>query len=148
MEETKNSLLGFLKDSGVSAMVVGRVEKLIEAFNGNIPQFVIATHGQLEAAYNRFHPMTAGSRGLGDATYDAFDKLVRRYKESQRSAKAAESERQEVERRLEKAATENLRSEILDKDIDLMSMSELIAWMSMKFQTMKLKDLLEWYDRT
>lgn len=148
MEETKNSLLGFLKDSGVSAMVVGRVEKLIEAFDDNIPQFVIATHGQLEAAYNRLHPMTAGSKGLGDATYDAFDKLVRRYKESQRSAKAVANERQEVEKRLEKAAAESLRSEFLGRDIDLKKMSELIAWMSMKFQMMKLKDLLDWYDKT
>lgn len=147
MEETKNSLLGFLKDSGVSAMVVGRVDKLIEAFNDNIPQFVIATRGQLEAAYNRLHPMTAGSKGLGTATYDAFDRLVRRYKESQRSMKAAANEKQEVEKHLEKVATENLRSELLDRDIDLKKMSELIAWMSMKFQTMKLKDLLDWYDR-
>lgn len=144
--ETRDSIVGFLRGSGVSERVAGQIGRIIDQFNGNVPQFCAATHSQLEASYNKITPL--GKKGLGKAFFDAFDLAVRRYKNSIVQQKRVAAEQAAVEEHLETAATEKLRREILDREIDMKKMGELIAWIGLKFPTMRLEDLLSWYDRT
>lgn len=144
-KETKESIVGFLRGSGVSERIVGQIGRIIDQFNGNIPQFCAATNAQLEASYNKITPL--GKRGLGKAFFDAFDLAVRRYKNSIIQQKRVTAEQAAVEQHLEKEATDRLRAEILDKQIDMKKMGELIAWIGLKFPTMRLEELLSWYDK-
>lgn len=145
-KETKESLAGFLRGSGVSERVVGQIERIIDQFNGNVPQFCAATHAQLEASYNKITPL--GKRGLGKAFFDGFEMAVRRYKNSLVQQRRVTEEQQKVEEHLETVAVGKLRKEILDKEIDTKKMGELVAWVGLKFPKMRLEELLSWYDKT
>lgn len=143
--ETKNSLLGFLKDSGVSAMICGRIEALIDAFNGNLDQFVIATRGQLESTYNKHHP--DGSKGLGAATFRAIDLLRGRYRHAnaqmREAAKAEAAEKTE----LQDNACEELRRNYLSRKIDLKTLHETCEWLEMMFTEIDLGSLIGHYEK-
>ena len=78
MAATKNELLGRLRDEGVEEKMVCRIERLLGVFNDNLPQFTIATEGQLQAAYNKLNPPKPGKivRGLGQGTYTVPDHFM------------------------------------------------------------------------
>ena len=107
-------LIGQLRDTGLSTVLVNRIEELLEAFNMNLDQFCIATRGQLLATYRKTHP---GLKSLGAKTYDAFDTFVRLWKQSKYEVKqvakeaAAEQERKEAERA-------EMREALLTKEMD------------------------------
>ena len=139
----KETLLGQLRDSGLSALVVNRVEQLLGMFGDNIPQFCSLSKGALEGAYVRSHP---GSKGLGQATYDAFDSFVRLYKQSLCEAREAARKTVEVQeaREAEKAS---MRQELLDREIEFDALTNAMAALGMlKLQKCSLGRLLDMYE--
>lgn len=145
MSESKNSLLGFLRDSGVSATICTRIGELINAFNGNLDQFVIATDGQLEATYNKSHP--GSSKGLGKGTFKALDMLRGRYRHANSAIRKAEEADRAEKAALRAAATENLRNEVLGESINLKIMGEVVAGLSTMLDECDLDMILEVYHR-
>lgn len=145
MTETKNSLLGFLKDSGVSAVICSRVEDLIDAFNGNLDQFVIATKGQLEATYNKNHP--DGARGLGAATFKAIDLLKGRYRHANSQIREAEKAEKAEKTELQDNACEEFRKNYLSRKIDLKTLHETCEWLEMMFTEIDLGSLIGHYEK-
>lgn len=148
MAATKNELLGRLRDEGVPEMMVGRVERLLGVYNDNIPQFIIATEGQLQAAYNKLNPPQPGKqvKGLGRNTYDAFNRFVKLYKDSlntERQIAKATVEAQEA-REAEKAA---MRQELLDKVVDFDTLTNAMAALgTLKLTSCSLGRLLDTYE--
>lgn len=141
---TKNELLGRLKDEGFSTVIVNRIESLLEVYNDNLPQFVAATRGQLQAAYNKICP--DGSKGLAKGTYDAFDRLVKLYKDSLASERqlAKETVAAQEAREAEKAA---MRQELLDRVVDFDALTSAMAALgTLKLTSCSLGRLLDMYD--
>lgn len=148
MAATKYELLGRLRDEGVPEMMVGRVERLLGVYNDNIPQFIIATEGQLQAAYNKLNPPVAGKqvKGLGKNTYDAFNRFVKLYKDSLNTERqiAKETVAAQEAREAEKAA---MRQEILDKVVDFEALTSAMAALgTLKLTSCSLGRLLDMYD--
>lgn len=148
MAASKNEILGRLRDEGVPEMMVGRVERLLGVYNDNIPQFIIATEGQLQAAYNKINPPQPGKqvKGLGRNTYDAFNRFVKLYKDSlasERQLAKATVEAQEA-REAEKAA---MRQELLDKVVDFDALTNAMASLGvLKLTSCTLGRLLDTYE--
>ncbi len=148
MAATKNELLGRLRDEGVPEMMVGRVERLLGVYNDNIPQFVIATEGQLQAAYNKLNPPKPGKqvKGLGDNTYNAFNRFVKLYKDSLNTERqiAKETVAAQEAREAEKAA---MKQEILDKVVDFDTLTNAMAALgTLKLTHCSLGRLLDTYE--
>ena len=139
----KETMLGQLRDSGLSALVVNRIEQLLGMFGDNIPRFCSLAKGALEGAYVRSQP---GSKGLGKATYDAFDSVVRLYKQSLCEAKEVARKTVEVQeaREAEKAS---MRQELLDREIEFDALTNAMAALGMlKLQKCSLGRLLDMYE--
>ena len=145
MTESKNSLIGFLKDSGVSTMICSRIEALIDAFNGNIDQFVIATNGQIEATYNKSHP--GSPKGLGIATYKAMDLLRGRYRHANAQMREAAKVEATEKTKLQDNACEEFRKNYLSRKIDLKTLHETCEWLEMMFTEIDLGSLIEHYEK-
>lgn len=146
----KEELLGFLRDSGVSEVIVGRLGRLIDAFNGNIPQFMAATDGQLAATYNKFiNPEKDGTKkkGLGESTLTAFDMLRRQYAVLNKRNDAAVKEKQEKDEATTASAVDKLKAELLARNIDLKVLSETVAWLQIAFGSVTLGELITHYDK-
>ena len=142
-EMGKEALLGRLRDEGFSPVLVNRMDELLEVFNGNIPQFIIATRGQLNAAYNKTHP---GEKSIGAKTYAVFDRFVQLWKQSRlevrQVARAAEDERERRE-----AERASMRSELLERDIDFDAMTAAMAALgTLGLRQCALGKLLEMHD--
>ena len=139
----KEALLGQLRDEGYTSVLVNRIEELLGVFNGNIPQFVIATRGQLNAAYNKNHP---GEKGLGTKTYDVFERFVRLWKQAQYDARQVAKETVEEQERKEAEKAE-MRQEILDRVVDFDALTSAMAALgTLKLTSCRLGKLLEMYD--
>lgn len=141
--EGKETLLGQLRDSGLSALIVNRIEQLLEMFGNNIPQFCSLSKGALEGAYVRSHP---GSKGLGKTTYDAFDRFVRLYRQSLYEAKdvARKTVAAQEAREAEKAS---MRQELLDREIEFDALTNAMAALgTLKLQKCSLGRLLDMYE--
>lgn len=148
MAASKNEILGRLRDEGVEEMMVNRMERLLGVYNDNIPQFVIATEGQLQAAYNKLNPPKPGkaAKGLGSGTYAVFNRFVKIYKDSlysERQVAKATVEAQEA-REAEKAA---MRQELLDKVVDFDALTSAMAALgTLKLTKCSLGRLLDMYE--
>ena len=148
MAATKNELLGRLRDEGVEEKMVCRIERLLGVFNDNLPQFTIATEGQLQAAYNKLNPPKPGKivRGLGQGTYTVFNRFVKLYKDSlysERQVAKATVEAKEA-REAEKAA---MKQEILDKTVDFDTLTNAMAALgTLKLTSCSLGRLLDTYE--
>lgn len=141
----KEALLGYLRDAGVTTVLVNRIEELLDAFNGNIPQFCAATRAQLDATYIKVHPETK-LKGLGEKTYEVFDMFVRAWKQSQFDARQAA--KATVEAQEAKAAErEAMRLELLDREVEFGAMTSAMAALeTLGAKKCKLGRLLELYD--
>jgi len=148
MSASKNEILGRLRDEGVEEVMVNRIERLLGVYNDNIPQFVIATEGQLQAAYNKLNPPKPGKtvKGLGSGTYAAFNRFVKIYKDSLYSDRqiAKETVAAQEAREAEKAA---MRQEILDKVVDFDALTSAMAALgTLKLTSCTLGRLLDMYE--
>ena len=148
MAASKNEILGRLRDEGVEEMMVNRMERLLGVYNDNIPQFVIATEGQLQAAYNKLNPPKPGktAKGLGSGTYAAFNRFVKIYKDSLYSERqvAKETVKAQEAREAEKAA---MRQELLDKVVDFDTLTNAMAALgTLKLSSCSLGRLLDTYE--
>lgn len=146
-EETigKEAILGQLRDEGYEAVIVNRIEKLLEAFNGNIQQFVGATRGQLEATYvQKLNPK--GRMGLGDKTWDAHQRFGAIWRKSRLEAKQVA--KSVVEAQEAKAAEkEAMRLQLLDREVEFGAMTSAMAALeTLGAKKCKLGRLLELYD--
>lgn len=141
----KEALLGQLRDEGFTSVLVNRVEELLGAFNGNIPQFCAATRGQLSATYIKLHPETK-LKGLGDRTFEVFDRFVKLWRESQFDARQVA--KATVEAQEAKAAErEAMRLELLDREVEFGAMTNAMAALeTLGAKKCKLGRLLELYD--
>lgn len=144
-EAGKETLLGQLRDEGRTPYLVNRVEELLDAFNGNIPQFCAATRGQLNATYVKTHPETK-LKGLGEKTFEVFDRFVQLWKQSRYDAK--QIAKAAVEAQEAKAAEkEAMRLELLDREIEFGAMTSAMAALeTLGAKKCKLGRLLELYD--
>lgn len=142
--EILGRIFGRMKDEGVSQVLLNRLQALLDAFGGNIPQFVAATRGQLQATYNKLTPEAA--KGLSSGTFAAHERFVKLYKDSQAEAREvakATVEAQEA-REAEKAA---MRQEILNRSIDFEAMTSAMAALgTLKLTSCSLGRLLDMYD--
>lgn len=142
--EILGRIFGRMKDEGVSQVLLNRLQSLLDAFGGNIPQFVAATRGQLQATYNKLTPEAA--KGLSSGTFAAHERFVRLYKESQAEAREvakATVEAQEA-REAEKAA---MRQELLDKVVDFDTLTNAMAALgTLKLASCSLGRLLDTYE--
>lgn len=142
--ETKNTLLGFFKDSGTSAMIVGRIDRLIDSLGG-VDKFIAATTGQIEAAYNKEHPESKW--GLGKATLDAVDLLRSRAKNAAYCARKAEDEKKNNENEVKVAAACALRREFLSVKMNLKVLADVVAGVSTMLEDCDLSMILGLYRR-
>ena len=139
----RETLLGQLRDSGLSALIVNRIGRLLGMFGNNVPQFCSLSRGALEGAYVKSHP---GSKGLGKATYDAFDRFVRFYRQSLYEAKkvARETVAAQEAREAEKAST---RQELLGREVEFDALENAMAALgTLKLQKCSLGRLLDMYE--
>lgn len=148
MSASKNEILGRLRDEGVEEMMVNRMERLLGVYNDNIPQFVIATEGQLQAAYNKLNPPKPGKtvKGLGSGTYAVFNRFVKIYKDSLYSDRqiAKETVKAQEARDAEKAA---MRQELLDKVVDFDALTSAMAALgTLKLTSCTLGRLLDMHE--
>lgn len=143
MAESANVTLQRLRDDGHSEAMVRRVEGLLKAFNENVPQFCAATKSQLEATYNKSHP---GTKGLGDATFRAFDAFVRYQKVSDYDARRAAEETVRVQEE-RKAMAEDAKADALSETIDIQAMSDAVTWYATAFSECTLGDLMKAYHK-
>lgn len=148
MAASKNEILGRLRDEGVEEKMVSRMEKLLGVYNDNIPQFIIATEGQLQAAYNKLNPPKPGKtvRGLGNGTYAVFNRFVKIYKDSLYTDRqvAKETVAAQEAREAEKAA---MRQELLDKVVDFDALTNAMASLGvLKLTSCTLGRLLDTYE--
>ena len=144
-EAGKETLLGQLRDEGCTPYLVNRVEELLKAFNGNVAQFCAATRGQLNATYIKTHPETK-LKGLGEKTFEVFDRFVQLWKQSRfdaRQVAKATVEAQEA-RAAEKEA---MRLELLDREVEFGAMTSAMAALeTLGAKKCKLGRLLELYE--
>lgn len=142
--EILGRIFGRMKDEGVSQVLLNRLQSLLDAFGGNIPQFAAATKGQLQATYNKITP--GCEKGLSNGTFAAHERFVKLYKDSQAEAREvakATVEAQEA-REAEKAA---MRQEILNRSIDFEAMTSAMAALgTLKLTSCSLGRLLDMYD--
>lgn len=148
MAASKNEILGRLRDEGIEEKMVSRMERLLGVYNDNIPQFIIATKGQLQAAYNKLNPPKPGkmARGLGRGTYAVFDRFVKIYKDSLCSERqiAKETAAAQEARETEKAA---MWQELLDKVVDFDALTNAMASLGvLKLTSCTLGRLLDTYE--
>ena len=142
--ETKNTLLGFLKDSGMSNIIVGRIGMLIDSFGG-IDKFLAATTGQIEAEYNRTHP--SSDRGLGKVTLDAIDHLRNRAKNAAYCVRKMEDAKEKSESELKAAASYALRQEFLSVKMNLKVLADVVAGILTMLEDCDLSMILGLYRR-
>ena len=140
----KETILGQLRDEGFTPVLVNRVEELLGVFNGNIPQFVAATRGQLNAAYNKLNP--SGKMGLGEKTWEVFKRFCAVWRQSQYDAKqiakatVEEQERKEAERA-------EMRDELLERKVDFDTLTSAMAALgTLGIKECALGKLLEMYE--
>ena len=141
----KEAILGQLRDEGFEAMTVNRVEKLLDAFGGNIQQFVGATRAQLESTYvKKLNPN--GKMGLGDKTWETFERFGAIWRKSRLDAKQVA--KATVEAQEAKAAEkEAMRLELLDREVEFGAMTSAMAALeTLGAKKCKLGRLLELYD--
>ena len=148
MAASKNEILGRLRDEGIEEKMVSRMERLLGVFNDNLPQFTIATKGQLQAAYNKLNPPKPGKmvRGLGNGTSTVFNRFVKIYKDSLYSDQqvAKETVAAQEAREAEKAA---MRQELLDKVVDFDTLTNAMAALgTLKLASCSLGRLLDTYE--
>lgn len=114
---TKKEIMEWLESrKDITPIIRNRISSLIDAFNGNISQFSIATRGQIEGTYAKLHPEKPGEKsyGLGPATLRIFDEVAKFCKDKRFfENKKIEDETQERERQ-EKALQEE-RERIREK---------------------------------
>ena len=144
-EAGKETLLGQLRDEGCTPYLVNRIEELLDAFHGNVAQFCAATRGQLNATYIKTHPETK-LKGLGDKTFEVFDRFVRLWKQSRFDAR--QIARATVEAQEAKAAEqEAMRLEILDRELEFDAVTSAMAALeTLGVRKCRLGRLLELYD--
>lgn len=144
-EAGKETLLGQLRDEGYTPYLVNRVEELLEAFNGNVAQFCAATRGQLNATYVKTHPETK-LKGLGEKTFEVFDRFVQLWKQSRFDAR--QIAKATVEAQEAKAAErEAMRLQLLDRELEFDSVTSAMAALeTLGVKKCKLGRLLELYD--
>ena len=137
------ALLGQLRDTGLSTVLVNRIGELLGLFGSNVPQFCALSKAALEAAYVKAHP---GTKGLGKRTYEAFDRFVRLWKQSLYDAKqVARATVEEQERR--EAEKAGMREELLAKEVDFDALTNAMAALgTLKLTSCRLGKLLEMYD--
>lgn len=141
-----NEMFGFLRDSGFSAAVVNRLERIYEATKLQMKDFVNLTEGQLMATYNK-HLNPDGGKGLGQGTLAAFEKLKARFRQMAATERRINEAETRVEAETKEAAFERMKSEFLDKEIDLKVMGEVVAGLSTMLESCDLKMILEVYGK-
>lgn len=141
-----NEMFGFLRDSGFSAAVVNRLERIYEATKLQMKDFVNMTEGQLMATYNK-HLNPDGGKGLGQATLAAFEKLKARFRQMAATERRINEAEVKVEAETKEAAFERMKSEFLGKEIDLKVMGEVVAGLSTMLESCDLKMILEVYGK-
>jgi hypothetical protein len=122
---------------------VNRIGELLALFGGNIPQFCAATKAQLLATYNKTHP---GTRSLGAKTYDAHERFVRLWKQSQYDARqvARETVAEQERREAEKA---EMREELLARKVDFDTLTSAMAALgTLGVKECAIGKLLEMYE--
>ena len=140
----KEAILGRLRDEGFTATIVNRLDELLGAFGGNIPQFCALDKGKLAGAYNSLHPQ--GETGLGGKTWNAFLRFRAIWNESKFEARqVAKAAVEEQERReAEKAAA---RVELLDRVVDFDAMTAGMAALgTLGLKECPLGKILEMHD--
>lgn len=141
---TKNEILGFLKDSGMSAVLRNRLENLLEnAFDGDIAKFANASHGELMKAYKE---TTESKVSLSKGTFQAHDEFAKAYRRSLSDARALAKETVKAQeaKEAEKAA---MRQEILEREIDFEVLTSAMAALgTLKITKSSLGRLLDMYD--
>lgn len=142
---TRNEILGRMRDEGYAAVLVNRIESLLDAAGGDIATFAGLTRGQLMGLYNNKNPYSV-KKGLGDNTFKAFDRFVRIWKDSLNDAKqiARETVKAQEAREAEKTA---MRQEILNREVsfDILT-SAMAALGTLKLDKCSLGRLLDMYD--
>lgn len=142
--EILGRIFGRMKDEGVSQVLLNRLQLLLDAFGGNIPQFAAATKGQLQATYNKMTPNA--EKGLSSGTFTAHERFARLYKESQAEARevARETVKAQEAREAEKAA---MRQELLDRVVDFDALTSAMAALgTLKLTSCSLGRLLDTYE--
>lgn len=142
---TRNEILGRMRDEGYTAVLVNRVEALLDAAGGDIAEFAKLTRGQLMGLYNKGNPNST-EKGLGEGTFKAFDRFVRIWKDSLSDLKqiARETVKAQEAREAEKAA---LRQEILDREVSFDVLTSAMAALgTLKLDRCSLGRLLDMYD--
>lgn len=141
-----NEMFGFLRDSGFSAAVVNRLERIYEATKLQMKDFVNLTEGQLMATYNK-HLNPDGGKGLGQGTLAAFEKLKARFRQMAATERRINEAETRVEAETKEAAFERMKSEFLGREIDLKVMGEVVAGLSTMLESCDLKMILEVYGK-
>lgn len=142
---TRNEILGRMRDEGYAAVLVNRIESLLDAAGGDIAKFAELSRGQLMGLYNNKNPYSM-KKGLGDNTFKAFDRFVRIWKDSLSDAKqiAKETVKAQEAREAEKAA---MRQEILDREVSFDVLTSAMAALgTLKLDRCSLGRLLDMYD--
>ena len=142
---TRNEIFGRMRDEGYTAVLVNRIENLLDAAGGDVAEFAKLSHGRLMGLYNDGNP-NATEKGLGKGTFKAFDRFVEIWKGSLYDAKqiARETVKAQEAREAEKAV---MRQEILDREIgfDILT-SAMAALGTLKLDKCSLGRLLDMYD--
>lgn len=140
----KETILGRLRDEGFAAVLVNRIEELLQAFGNNIPQFCALAKGKLSATYNTLHP--DGGRGVGAKTWKVFERFCAIYRELQCDARqiakatVEEQERKEAERA-------EMREGLLSSGINFDAMTSAMAALgTLGLKSCSLGKLLEMHD--
>lgn len=138
-------LLGFLKDSGVSPLIIGRIRSLVAAFEGTLGDFLDLSNGQIMAIYNRTHPVKDGKRpcGLGKDTFAALDTARR----GLRVMKEESRTRKEQASTDHAALLEEARKEIGAEKVSLETMKETCEWLTLQYESCDLAMILDQYRR-
>lgn len=144
----KETLLGQLRDSGFTAVVVNRIGELLDAYvrgGGTLQQFCGGLEkGRLWKLYAELRP--EGDRGMGDKTWVAYKRFCAIWREAQSDAKeTAKAVVEEQERR--EAEKARLREELLDRVVDFDTLTSAMAALgTLGIRECALGKLLEMYE--
>lgn len=137
-QEELYRLLGYLRDSGTSMMVMNRIRDLAGGY-GTLDEFLDATPGALMAAYNATHPES--SKGLGKHTLEAFDRARR----GMRMMHATDKVEEAAAVANHEALLLEARRQLGQEAVDLSVLKETVAWLSLMFTETTVGELLEAY---
>ena len=166
-EMSKSALLGQLRDEGFSAMVVNRLQSLLDdVFNGNVEAFVNASETQLLSAYAKTHP-GGYLKSLGKETYKAHERMRQLEEENERAGESDTSAHERMRQlywtfkkdaaalaketakaeAAEAAKREAAKNEALERMVEFEPLlSAITALSTLKLKSASLSQILAMYD--